>query len=141
MPTIKEASLLGISDALWADQSVPVLLYTDAQSDRRMVVYAFNYTLVDRMDSLAVLNTDLRTQLASAQAPLFRKQTGQGVAVWRQRDDILVLVAPSFPESALRARLQLWSAADSAGAFGPGSSIRNTDPSPTVDDFSSSVPP
>lgn len=107
IPSITDASLQGISKASWADQSVPVLLYTDTRTDRRIAVYAFNYALLDRIDSLAVLKQKVRTELASAKTPLFRRQSGQGVAVWRQRDDIFVLVAPGLDAGALRSRLSL----------------------------------
>jgi hypothetical protein len=107
VPSITDASLQGISEASWADQSVPVFLYTDTRTNQRMTVYAFNYALLDRMDSLAVLKRKVRTQLASASAPLFRRQSGQGVAVWRQRDDIFVLIAPGLNADTLRSRLQL----------------------------------
>ena len=105
VPSITDASLQGIGEATWADQSVPVLLYTDTRTDRRIAVYAFNYALVDQLDSLAVLTRKVRTQLASAQSPLLRRQSGQGVALWRQRDDIFVLVAPGLTETTLRSRL------------------------------------
>ena len=85
---------------------MPVLLYTDTGTDQRIAVYAFNYALLDRMDSRAVLKQQVRTKLASAKTPLFRRQSGQGVAVWRQRDDIFVLVAPGLDADALRSRLQ-----------------------------------
>lgn len=106
IPSITDATLQGIGEASWADQSVPVLFYTDTRTDRRMAVYAFNYALLDQMDSLAVLTHEARTELASAQTPLVRRQSGRGVAVWRQRDDIYVLVAPGLTESTLRSRLQ-----------------------------------
>ena len=107
VPSITDATLHGISEAAWANQSVPVFLYTDTETDQRIAVYAFNYALLDRMDSRAVLKQQVRTKLASAKTPLFRRQSGQGVAVWRQRDDIFVLVAPELDADALRSRLQL----------------------------------
>jgi hypothetical protein len=105
VPSIPDASLQGISDASWGDASVPALLYSDTRTDQRMALYAFNYALLDQLDSLAVLTQEVRTHLASANAPLVRQQSGQSVAVWRQRDDIYVLVAPGLDADALRSRL------------------------------------
>ena len=105
VPSITDASLQGVSDASWGDESVPALLYSDTRTDQRMALYAFNYALLDQLDSLAVLTQEVRTHLASANAPLVRQQSGQSVAVWRQRDDIYVLVASGLDADALRSRL------------------------------------
>ena len=108
VPAIEEAPLEGVGRLAVDDRAeVPVLLYRDDQTGSRIVAYAYNYALVDRLGDRARLARDLRAALAANDAPLSRQQSGRGVVLWRQQDDIFVLVAPDSDAETLRARLQL----------------------------------
>jgi hypothetical protein len=108
VPTIEGAPLQGVGRlAVAGAAEVPALLYRDDATGTRLVAYAFNYALVDRLGDRVQLSRDLRAELAANDAPLPRQQSGRGVVLWRQRDDIFVLVAPDSDAETLRARLQL----------------------------------
>jgi DNA-directed RNA polymerase specialized sigma24 family protein len=108
VPALDGATLQGVGRLGVDDRGeVPALLYRDDETDARIVAYVFNYALVDRLGDRARLTQDLRGELAANDAPLPRQRAGQGVVLWRQRDDIFVLVAPDSDAEALRSRLQL----------------------------------
>lgn len=105
VPTIEGAALRGIGRSALGSEEVPVLLYADDDSGRQIAAYAFNYALLDRLDSSVVVDRSLRTQLASGRL-LPRSQTNRAVVLWRQQDDIFVVVGPGSDADALRARIQ-----------------------------------
>ncbi|MFB6247625.1 MAG: hypothetical protein ABEL97_03560 [Salinibacter sp.] len=108
VPSIEGAVLQGVGRlAVDGRAEVPALLYRDDETGGRIVAYAFNYALVDRLGDRARLTRDLRGTLAANDAPLPRQRSGRGVVLWRQRDDIFVLVAPNSDAETLRSRLQL----------------------------------
>ena len=108
VPSIERASLLGVGRRpLDGGAAVPALLYQDDESEARIVAYVFNYALLDRIDDRIRLSTSLRDELAANEAPLTRQRDDRALVLWRQRDDIFVLVAPNTPPDTLRARIQL----------------------------------
>lgn len=108
VPSIEGATLQGVGRLAVDDRAeVPALLYRDDETDRRIVAYAYNYALVDRLGDRARLAQDLRGELAANDALLPRQRSGRGVVLWRQRDDIFVVVAPDSDAEALRARIRL----------------------------------
>lgn len=104
-PTINGASLRGIGRSSLGREEVPVLLYADETSGQQIAAYAFNYALLDRLDNRVVADRSLRTQLASGRL-LPRSQSHRAVVLWRQQDDIFVVVGPASDPDALRARIQ-----------------------------------
>jgi hypothetical protein len=108
VPTISGASLTGVGRLpLDAAGSVPVLRYRDDDSGDRLLAYAFNYALTDALGDRATLDRRRRTQLAANQDLLAEQRPDQAVVLWRQRDDIFVLVAPDAQAQALRSRVTL----------------------------------
>jgi len=108
VPSIERASLLGVGRRpLDGGAEVPALLYRDDENGTRIVAYVFNYALLDRIDDRIRLSTSLRDELAANDAPLTRRRGDRALVLWRQRDDIFVLVAPDTPPDTLRARIQL----------------------------------
>ncbi len=108
VPSIEGATLQGVGRLAVDDRAeVPALLYRDDETDRRIVAYAYNYALVDRLGDRAQLAQDLRGELAANDAPLPRQRSGRGVVLWRQRDDIFVVVAPDSDAETLRSRIRL----------------------------------
>jgi hypothetical protein len=108
VPGLEGATLQGVGRLALGDRAeVPALLYRDDETSTRIVAYAFNYALLDRLGDRARLPRDLRAELAANAAPLPRQRSGRGVVLWRQRDDIFVLVAPDTDAETLRGRLRL----------------------------------
>jgi hypothetical protein len=108
VPSIEGATLKGVGRLAVDDRAeVPALLYRDDETDRRIVAYAYNYALVDRLGDRARLAQDLRGELAANDALVPRQRSGRGVVLWRQRDDIFVVVAPDSDAETLRARIRL----------------------------------
>jgi len=107
IPAIEGAPLQGVGQlSLDGSSTVPALLYRDDETGSRIVAFVFNYALLDRIGDRVRLGTALREKLAANQAPLTRRQGEQALVLWRQRDDIFVLVAPDMRPDALRSRLQ-----------------------------------
>jgi hypothetical protein len=107
VPTIDDATLTGVGKLVFSpDLSVPALLYADT-SGSEIVALAFNYALVDRLGGQATLERTLRKKLAANDDLLAQERRDRAVVLWRQRDDIFVLVAPNLPPDSLRARVRL----------------------------------
>jgi len=108
VPFIEGASLQGVGRrALAGTAEVPALLYRDDERDTQIVAYVFNYALLDRVGDRVRLGSTLRDELAANDAPLTRQRAEQALVLWRQRDDIFVLVAPDVSPDTLRSRIQL----------------------------------
>jgi hypothetical protein len=105
-PTIEEASLQGIGRTTINAEDVPVLVYADAESGRQITAYAFNYALLDRLDDRVSMAPSLRTKLAAGRGLLPFSGADRAVVLWRQQDDIFVVVGPGSNPDALRARIQ-----------------------------------
>ena len=107
IPTIAKASLTGVGELSFSPSTtVPALLYT-ADDGSAIVALAFNYALLNQLDGRATLERTLRDKLAANDALLTDERRNQGVVMWRQRDDIFVIVAPTLPADSLRSRIQL----------------------------------
>lgn len=108
IPSIEGASLTGVGRLpLDPNGSVPVLRYRDDNGQARLLIYAFNYALIDALENQATLTRERRGKLAANQGLLSEQRRGQAVVLWRQRDDILVLVADNTDADSLRSRVQL----------------------------------
>ncbi len=108
VPSIEGASLDGVAHVPFGnDAEVPALLYTDEDNGGQIVTYVYNYALLDRLGDQASLARPLRTKLAANESLLSQQHENRSVVLWRQRDDIFVVVAPSADEEALRARINL----------------------------------
>lgn len=106
LPTLQEATLQGLGRLSLSDSAaVPVLLYTDAESNRQIATYAFNYALLDQSHTHVVLDRTLRTDLATPDTLLAQTHSNHGVVLWRNRDDIFVAVAPQMTAQTLRSRI------------------------------------
>jgi len=105
VPTIDGAPLRGIGRSALGSEEVPVLLYADESSGRQITAYAFNYALLDRLDNRVAVDRSLRSELASGRL-LPHSETDRAVVLWRQQDDIFVVVGPDSDADALRARIQ-----------------------------------
>lgn len=108
IPTISGTSLQGVGHlALANDADVPALLYADDESNEQIVAYAFNYALVDELGKQASIERPLRQKLAANDTILARRHGDRAVALWRQRDDIMILVSQTLDADALRSRVRL----------------------------------
>lgn len=109
VPSIQGSTLRGVGQlSLSGEMSVPVLVYTDDESGEQIIAYAFNYNLLDQLNERVVLDHELRTKLAANDEFLDREHPDRGVILWRQRDDIFVVVAPpSTDANTLRSRIRL----------------------------------
>lgn len=86
---------------------VPVLIFVDAEQSTQIHAFAFSYAVLDAARDQVLLKRDLRTKLAANNAILVDEHDGRAVALWRQRDDIFVVVAPDIDPESLRSRIRL----------------------------------
>ncbi|MFP4227293.1 MAG: hypothetical protein ACLFTE_00530 [Salinivenus sp.] len=105
VPSIEGASLRGIGQFRFGDAEVPAVVFAEDDASESITVLAFNYALLDRLEDQLQVDNDLRTALAENQGLLSRSEADTGVVLWRQRDDILVAVAPHLSADALEARI------------------------------------
>jgi hypothetical protein len=96
VPSIEGAQLDGIASVSFGPTAeIPALLYTDDKSGNQIVAYVFNYALLDRLRDQVTLDRSLRTKLAANESLLRRQEEDRSVVLWRQRDDIFLVVAPT----------------------------------------------
>lgn len=108
VPTIQDASFNGVGRlSLEMGTEVPVLRYRDDESGVRIHAFVFNYALMDSLGERATLDRQRRAELAANQQLLTAQRPHQAVVLWRQRDDIFVIVAPDAHADSLRARIRL----------------------------------
>lgn len=108
VPQVDGASLRGVGRlSLSMDTDVPAVLYRDGETGTEIVALAFNYALLDELGGRASLDRDHRAELASNETLLAEQQGDRGVVLWRERDDIFVMVAPGLQADALRSRVGL----------------------------------
>jgi len=86
---------------------VPVLIFVDTERATQIHAFAFSYAVLDATRDRVLLKRDLRTKLAANNAILVDEHDGRAVALWRQRDDIFVVVAPDIDPESLRSRIRL----------------------------------
>jgi hypothetical protein len=107
-PTIEGASLTGVGRlSVKMGASVPVLRYRDSEGGGEILAFAFNYALMDTLGEQATLDRERRAKLAANRGLLSQQRRNRAVVLWRQRDDIFVIVAPDISTSTLRSRIQL----------------------------------
>ncbi len=107
VPTIEDASLRGVGRlSLPPTVEVPALLYATADGSD-LVALTLNYALLNRLGDQATLPRNRRAQLSTNDSLLTEERSDRAVVLWRQRDDIFVLIAPNADADALRSRIQL----------------------------------
>jgi len=107
VPAIEAASLQGVGRlSLSPDVEVPALLYT-GENGTDVIALAFSYALVDQLGNQATLAREVRSELAANDSLLTEQRNDRAVVLWRQRDDIFVVVAPNTDATSLRSRIQL----------------------------------
>ncbi len=107
VPSIENASLRGVSRlSLPSDVEVPALLYTDKAKEVNIVALLFNYALVDKLGDEATLEREIRTELSKNEGLLAEQRDNHAVVLWRQRDDIFVIVSPEMDSDSLRSRIR-----------------------------------
>ncbi len=107
VPSIEGATLQGVGRLqAGSDAAIPVFLFDDPPEKARIVVYAFNYALLNRLGPHGTLDRSLRSQLTANRSLLEEEHADRNVVLWRQQDDILVAVAPHLSSSTLRTRIQ-----------------------------------
>lgn len=107
VPSIDRAQLQGVGRSRVAEEvDVPVLLYTDTADSSRIAAFIYSYALLDQLDPQVSLDVDLRDQLARNERLVVRAHPEDGAVLWRHRDDIFVVVAPTADPKGLRPRIQ-----------------------------------
>lgn len=108
IPSIEGASLQAVGRLqAKSDVTVPALLYDDPPEKAPIVVYVFNYALLDALGPQGTLTRTLRSKLASNRSLLSEESNDRSAILWRQQDDIFVAVAPHLNSSSLQPRIQL----------------------------------
>lgn len=108
VPSVADASLTGVGRlSLSMGVDVPVFLYTDETDGTEIVAFVYNYALLDQIGSRAPLDRERRTDLAANDALLTEQAGDQAVVLWRQRDDVLLVIAPHANVDSLRSRIRL----------------------------------
>lgn len=106
-PDIKGARLQGVGRVRTnGNAEIPVLLYADIGDSTRIATFAYSYALVDQIEATATLDARVRRELARRNHLVADTEASTGGLLWRDRDDIFVVVAPSTPADSLRTRLQ-----------------------------------
>jgi hypothetical protein len=108
VPRIDEASMYAVAElSATGSRSVPVLLYRSPKDpDDELVVFAFSYALIDTLSDRVTLQSGLRNQLEQPGTIIARRVGDRSVLLWRNRDDIYVLVASGAEPDSLAARIQ-----------------------------------
>jgi len=105
-PVVQGTSLNGVGPFRIRDETTaPVFVYADDQADGRILIYAYNYALLDRLNSDSLLPGRLRTALVDEARFVSEEAREVPVLAWRHRDDIFVAVAPHLAPDTLRARI------------------------------------
>lgn len=108
VPEIDGASLRGVGRlALSMGTDVPALLYADDETGTHITALAYNYALMDQLGDQATLDRDHRTRLATNETLVSEQRGNRAILLWRQRDDIFVIVAPGLQADSLRSRIRL----------------------------------
>jgi DNA-directed RNA polymerase specialized sigma24 family protein len=105
VPSVSGAPLQGVGRLRVNDLRVPAFVYAEADGPESITILAFHYAGLDRLGDRVHLSDDLRNALAKNQELLPQPTDGQAAVLWRQRDDILVAVAPHLSPEALRDRI------------------------------------
>lgn len=99
VPVFEAVPLRGVAIAQTAPAvEVPVFLYADAE-DRNVAVFAYSYALLDQVPDRLRLTAADYDKLDEG-APFVRRVDGNGVLLWRDRDDIYIAVT-DLPPGAL----------------------------------------
>lgn len=107
VPAIEGAQLQGVGRIRTGDDTeIPVFLYTERDDSSRIATFAYSYALVDQIESTVTLATGIREALAQRNHPVAPEHASGTGLLWRDRDDIFVVVAPSIPADSLRSRVR-----------------------------------
>jgi len=108
VPRIDGADLYAVAElSTGGSVRVPALLYREPPARTGdLVVYAFSYALLDSLDKRITLSPGVRSRLERPRELLARRVDGTSVLLWRDRDDIFVLVAPGIAPDALAPRVR-----------------------------------
>ena len=104
IPNIEAAGVSGVGVLSIASVSVPTILYADSTVTQDplpvMKTLVYSYALIDRLRERATLDKDIARGLETADSVMVR-QTGQArFAIWRESDDIYVVLATNTPDDA-----------------------------------------
>lgn len=105
IPYIEAAGVSGVGVLDIASVSVPTILYADSTVTQSplpvMKTLVYSYALIDRLRERAMLDKDIARGLETADSVMVR-QTGQArFAIWRESDDIYVVLATNTPDDAV----------------------------------------
>ena len=107
VPSIEDARLQGVGRARTdGGAEIPVLLYANAGDSTRIATFAYSYALVDQIEATATLDAPVRKALARRNHLVADTEASHTGLLWRDRDDIFVVVAPSTSADSLRTRLR-----------------------------------
>lgn len=106
LPALAHASLAGVGRVMLpSDLPVPVALYRDSSTTGRIAAFAYSYALATRSGS-SPLSTEIRKALAPHKQPIRHTQSSATGLLWRNRDDIFIVLSPTVPVDSLRSRLR-----------------------------------
>lgn len=104
IPQIEMAGVSGIGVLNIESISVPTILYADStvtQSPRPVLkTLVYSYALIDRLSDSAILDTDVARGLETADSVMVRQTEQARFAIWRQADDIYMVLATNTPDDA-----------------------------------------
>lgn len=105
VPTIEGATLQGLSIRTVAENAdVPVLLFQEIESGRRLPIYIYTYAFLDRHQNNLVLERDILRQIEDEGNFDLHDLGREKVLIWRHRDDIFLAITNGDAE-ALRGRI------------------------------------
>lgn len=96
VPDIAEATLTGASTKeVVSGMEIPVLFFTDRQTDAPLTVFVYSYALLDRFSNRVYLEQDVLEQLEDEEYVDVRERDDETVLTWRRRASIYVAVTPA----------------------------------------------
>lgn len=107
LPRIADARVAAVGEVQTQSRTrIPVVLYDDAASDRRLYLFAFSYALLDTLNARVSLDAGTRRRLETEATPISRRTASRAVVLWRTRDDVLGLAAPDGSTEAFIERVE-----------------------------------
>jgi hypothetical protein len=100
VPLIEGASLQGVTlREISEDVEIPVLQFDDRQIRQPILVYVFDYRLLDLYSDRLSLEADIQNQIVAEQHYDLHDLGEKQVLVWRHRDDIYLAVTRGEAET------------------------------------------